>query len=250
MAIEATSVVWQVEETSRTYRTGDHPGQGEKGGGAWLDAVRETFPAGGGHLDLGCGAGRMTFALADRWRQEGWSIGADRDEDALREARARAEREGLNGARFIRMDVEKENYEAVLPGHVPDLITAHLCMGTEIIERAAGILPAGGVFAGVALHPDLWKEAGRASRFAMTKATMENLLHRFGLSPIFLRLEKEVVSFASAGEALEGYFQNGGAVARWQGDGRWETLQKYFSAGGRTVTSRARVQCIARKRPA
>ena len=141
MTIAATSAVWQVEETSRTYRTGDQPGQGNKGGEAWLAAVRETLPAGGGHLDLGCGAGRMTFALADRWGQAGWSIGADRDEDALHEARVRAEREGLPGARFIRMDVEKENYEPPLSGRAPDLVTAHLCMGAEIIERAASVLP-------------------------------------------------------------------------------------------------------------
>ncbi len=250
MTTAAARAVWRIKETSRPYRAGDSPGQHGKRGEAWLSAVRNALPAGGGHLDLGCGAGRMTFALAGHWGRGGWSVGADLDEDSLRTARARAEREGLTGARFIRLDVEKEDYTAPLSGRVPDLVTAHLCMGTKIIERAASVLPAGGVFAGVALHVDLWKETGRASRFAMSEAVLENLLHQYGLSPFFLRLEKEVLEFESVQEALEEYFQNGEAVPRWLDDSRWEAIRKYFSEGGRTVTSRAQVQCIARKRPA
>ncbi len=250
MTTAAARVAWQIDEISRPHQPGDSPGQGRNSGQAWLSAVRKALPNGGGHLDLGCGAGRMTFALADHWRAGGWSIGVDLNEEALREARERAEREGLSGARFIRLDVEKENYAASLSGRAPDLVTAHLCMGAEIIERAASVLPTGGIFAGVALHPDLWKETGRSSRFAMSAPDMENILHQFGLIPNFLRLEKEVIEFENAGDALEGYFRNGSAVPRWQEDDRWEAIQNYFSADGRTVTPCAQVQCIARKKAA
>lgn len=247
MSTAAIRADWQIEKTSRLYRPGDTPGQGGKRESGWFSGVRDAMPAGGGHLDLGCGAGRMTFELANRWGPGGWSIGADLDDEALRSSRAKAETEGLTGARFIRMDVEKEDYAAALSGRVPDLITAHLCMGAEIVERASSFLPAGGIFAGVALHTGLWKETGRASRFAMSEGDIENLLHRFGLSPTFLRSEIEIIEFEKPQDALEGFFRNGEAVPRWLDDGRWEAICKYFSEGGRTVTTHAQVQFIARK---
>lgn len=241
---------WQVDEIVRSYQPGETPGRTGACGEAWLSAIRAFFPIGGGHLDLGCGTGRMTFALSDLWRAGGWSIGADLNEESLRAARERARREGLAGTRFIRRDIEKEGYASFLSGRVPDLVTAHLCMGPEIVEHAAAVLPAGGAFAGVALHPDLWKETGRSSRFAMSAPDMETLLHRFGLQPIFLRREKEVIEFKTAEDALEMYLQNGRAVPAWLKDGRWDGIRQYFSAGGRTITPHAQVQCVARKKPA
>jgi len=192
----------------------------------------------------------MTFALADRWSPGGWSVGADRDEEALAQARERARQEGLAGARFIRWDVEREEFGPLLPGRPPDLITAHLCMSPEIAERAARALPTGGVFAFAALHPDLWREAGRASRFALDEDEAQALLLRHGLVPAFLRVEKEVLRFRDAREAIEGFFRNGEAVPRWRGDGRWDALLAHIRGGGRTVTARAQVQCVARKAPA
>ena len=73
-------------------------------------------------------------------------------------ARALAKKENLPGAQFFTLDVEKEDYVTILSDGPPDLVTAHLCMGLEIVRRAASVLPPGGMFACVALHKDLWRE--------------------------------------------------------------------------------------------
>jgi hypothetical protein len=189
----------------------------------------------------------MTFALSGLWSPGGWSIGADRDEGALRAARERAEKENLPGARFVRLDVENEDYARILPEGAPGLITAHLCMGADIAQRAAAALPPGGVFACVALHKDLYKETGQGSRFALSEAEIEKIFGRLGLSPVFLRVEKETLEFGSEEEILEGYLSDGASLSFWQREGRLEALRDFARGGGRTITVRAQAQCIARK---
>ncbi|MDA1000232.1 MAG: methyltransferase domain-containing protein [bacterium] len=239
----STSARAKWQSGARTIRPGDaaHGEMGEK----WLDAVKRHFSPGGGHLDLGCGEGRMTFALAERWAQGGWSIGLDRDEAALHAARARAE--NLPGAQFLLCDVEKEDYGPLLQGRIPDLITAHLCMGPEIVERAARALPPGGIFAFVALHPSLWSEAGATSRFSLDQDQVDALLAKFHLAPLFLRLEKDTLEFSSGEAALSTYFREDTRTPAGKETGRREAIRKYFLGGGKNLTVRAQAQCVARK---
>lgn len=238
---------WNTETRILPYRSGLGPGMHAGMGETWLAATLEALPAGGGHLDLGCGSGRMTFALKKRWSPGGWSAGADRDESSIAKARQRADEENLPGAEFHLLDVEKENYAAILAGRTPDLITAHLCMGLEIVERAAAALPPGGTFACVALHAALWSEAGFTSRFALSETGIEAMFKRFHLTPAFLRVEKRIVEFGSEREAIGEYFQNGETIPGWKNDGRWEAVRRYIAGGGRTLTAAAQLQCIARK---
>jgi SAM-dependent methyltransferase len=245
--MEAARRKWHIECAARAYRAGDVAALHGRMGDSWLSATRKVFPSGGGHLDLGCGAGRMTFALADLWSSGGWSVGADRNDEALAEAETRAREENLATARFVRLDVEKEDYAPLLRGMTPDLITAHLCMGHEIARRAAAALAPGGIFAFAALHPDLWKESGFTSRFALPERSVESILDRFDLSPLFLRVEKEILEFESPPDLLDGYFRNGETVPGWRSDGRWDALQEYVHRGGRTLTTRAQCQCVAQK---
>jgi SAM-dependent methyltransferase len=238
---------WNTETRTLPYRSGLGPGVHAGMGEKWLAATLDALPAGGGHLDLGCGSGRMTFALKERWSPGGWSAGADRDESSITNARKRADEENLPGAEFHLLDVEKENYATILAGRTPALITAHLCMGPEIVARAAAALPPGGTFACVALHAALWSEAGFTSRFALPETGIEAMLTRFSLIPAFLRVEIRIVEFGSEREAIEEYFQNGETVPGWKKDGRWESVRRYFAGGGRTLTTAAQLQCIARK---
>ena len=107
---------WQRQVRTRPYREGETFATGGGIAAAWLEAAREALPPGGGHLDLGCGEGRMTFALVSRWAGGGWSVGVDRDPAALAAARERARCENLSGARFVQMDVEREEYAPRLEG--------------------------------------------------------------------------------------------------------------------------------------
>ncbi len=238
---------WQRQVRTRPYREGETFATGGGIAAAWLEAAREALPPGGGHLDLGCGEGRMTFALASRWAGGGWSVGADRDPAALAAARERARCENLSGARFVQMDVEREEYAPRLEGGRPGLITAHLCMGAGIVERAARALPPGMVFAFCALHPEQWKESGRSSAFAMSEGEIERALAGNGLEPFLLRFEKDVIEFSAPSDALRGYFKNGEAAGKWRADGRWDGIRRYFEESGRSFTARAQVMGAARK---
>ncbi|MEV0225635.1 methyltransferase domain-containing protein [Streptomyces sp. NPDC050704] len=95
-------------------------------GHAWVDAqavldevlrpfehlLVEAVPAGpGGHvLDVGCGTGSTTLAVARRLGPAGRCVGVDIAEPMITAARARAEREGT-AASFVRADAEDHAFE-------------------------------------------------------------------------------------------------------------------------------------------
>jgi SAM-dependent methyltransferase len=189
----------------------------------------------------------MAWVLACRWFPSGWSLGVDREEAPLAEARRVGGRLGLQGARFLQGDVENEEYGSFLDGRAPDVVTAHLCMSPAIAQRAWRALPPGGVFSFVAFHPALWSEMGRKSRFALGEEATERLLASLGFSPLFRRVEQEVLHFREPREAADCFFQQGRAVPRWRENGRWDALLAYLEGGGTTLTVRAQIQCVARK---
>ena len=77
-------------------------------------------------LDLGCGWGRLTLALASRARHV---IGLDREPALIEDARRRAAAAGVDNVEFHEADVEREEYG----GWAPALITAHLCASAAIV---------------------------------------------------------------------------------------------------------------------
>ena len=69
--------------------------------------VDAAFPgAGKAVLDIGCGAGATTLAMARRLGRGGESLGVDVSEALLELAQSRAEREGLTGAHFALGDAQ------------------------------------------------------------------------------------------------------------------------------------------------
>ena len=247
MGVPPIPAVWQRETRVRTFSPEEDSGLHARMGGTWLEALRGVLPLGTGHLDVGCGRGRMAWTLACRWFAGGWSLGVDRDDASLAEARAQAAKMGLVDARFVRGDVEEEEYAAFLSGRPPGVVTAHLCMSPAIAERASRALSPGGVFAFVAFHPDLWKETGRASRFALEEEETDRLLASLGFTPLFQRVEQHVLRFREPREVTEKFFQGSRSIRRWREDGRWDALLAYLEGGGTTLTVRAQLQCVARK---
>ncbi|WP_328671093.1 class I SAM-dependent methyltransferase [Streptomyces sp. NBC_00328] len=95
-------------------------------GNAWVEAqdmvdalfaplerlLVETFPAaqGGRVLDVGCGTGGTTVAVARRLGPRGRCVGVDISEPMVAAARVRAEREGA-GASFVRADAQDHVFE-------------------------------------------------------------------------------------------------------------------------------------------
>jgi SAM-dependent methyltransferase len=189
-------------------------------------------------LDVGCGTGRLTLALAPAAK---WVVGLDRDGAAIAEARRRAEAAGLANAEFHDVDVERDPYTR----WQPDLVTAHLCASDAIVERAGAALPPGHCLAMVAFHVDQWKETGRVSRFAYDEARMRSVLQRHGFTVEALEVDREVRQFGSVEEGLAAAV---GLEDRWKADGRWFRYIAFLESGGRTLT-RSHLIVKARRGP-
>jgi SAM-dependent methyltransferase len=74
-----------------------------------VDAVSDAAP-GGRVLDVGCGTGSTTLAVARRLAAPGRSVGIDLSEPMIAAARARADREG-SPASFIRANAQTHAFE-------------------------------------------------------------------------------------------------------------------------------------------
>jgi SAM-dependent methyltransferase len=187
-------------------------------------------------LDVGCGAGRLSLALAPAAE---WVVGLDRETPLIQEARQRAAAAHLTNLEFHEADVEAASYE----GWRPDLITAHLCASDAIIERAARALAPGACLAMVSFHVEQWKETGKVSRFAYDETRMRAALESRGFAVEALEVERDVRRFDSVEEGLAAAV---GLEDRWRADGRWFRYIAFLESGGRTLT-RSHLLVKARK---
>ena len=104
-------------------------------------------------LDLGCGAGDVTFAAAGLAGPEGLVVGVDRSAEALARARLRAGQRGLAQVRFT-----EGNLNDPVPGGPFDAIVERLVLWTvpdpaALLRRQATVLRPGGLV--VAIEEDL-----------------------------------------------------------------------------------------------
>lgn len=195
-------------------------------------------------LDLGCGSGRLAFALSPH---AGRVMGLDRDEGAIRRAEARAEAEGLANVRFAVADVEEVEYDDPRWGG-PYVLTAHLCMSDAMIARAGRALAPGSPFAFVCFHRNQWKESGHPSRFSYTEEGIAARLAEAGFRIERGRVEEEVLVFPSPEEAERALFQRDALPKGWPLEsGRGEGLLAYLHRGGREVTRKSHLLVLARK---
>jgi SAM-dependent methyltransferase len=188
-------------------------------------------------LDVGCGAGRLTFLIAPRCRRV---IGMDRDTAAVAHARQLAAAQRLANVEFAVADAEAVEYDAF----GPQLIVAHLCMSDAIVVRAARALAPGECLAFVAFHVDQWRETGRVSRFAYDEARLAAVLRESGFVPEHVEVEREVTRF---GTVQEGLAAAAGLEETWRADGRWQRYVEFLERGGRTLT-RSHLIVKARRR--
>jgi SAM-dependent methyltransferase len=74
--------------------------------------VERGFPGAGGHvLDIGCGAGATTLAMARRLGPAGRCLGVDISAPLVTAARARTVAEGLTSAAFVQADAQTHAFE-------------------------------------------------------------------------------------------------------------------------------------------
>ena len=96
-------------------------------------------------LDLGCGAGDVTFVVADVVGPDGSVVGVDRSPDALARARLRAGQRGLTQVQFVEGDIHDP-----APGGPFDAIVERLTLWAvpdpaAMLRRQATVLRPGGL---------------------------------------------------------------------------------------------------------
>jgi SAM-dependent methyltransferase len=194
-------------------------------------------------LDVGCGAGRLTLAVAPLAAEV---IGLDRDGAALMLGQQRTTVANIANVRFLEVDVEDLPYSALLGADSIGMVVANLCMSQAIMARAHAVLPRGGCLIFAALHSAQWQETGRASRFAYDAHELRQFLDWHGWQCEAMEIDREVLHLQQVAD-LEQYFIMNPLRQRWQQDGRWERLVRYITQGGDRLTVRSNVLVKARK---
>jgi ubiquinone/menaquinone biosynthesis C-methylase UbiE len=194
-------------------------------------------------LDVGCGSGHLTLAIAPLVAEV---IGLDRDNAALMLGRQRTAVANIANVRFLEADVEDLPYSSLIGADSIGMMVANLCMSQAIIVRAYAILPVGGCLIFAALHIAQWQETGRASRFAYDAHELRQFLEMHGWRCEAMEIDREVLHVQRVAD-LEQYFIMSPLRQRWQQDGRWEHLVRYIAQGGDRLTIRNHVLVKARK---
>ena len=234
-------VEWNHHRIERPYRAGEGGETDHAGPSATLlRLIREEPLHDRTILDVGCGGGRLTFALA---KEVGRIIGIDRSNEAIERARQRAAALRLDHVTFHCLDAEVINYRDLGP---INLVVANLCMSDEVLRRAAAVLSPGNVIAFAAFHLDQWKESGKISQYAYGEGQVEAVLSEAGFKPVYLGVEREVLSLTTPDEGLT-YLEGSGLSGKWKADGRRQGFVTYLQGGGRELTIRARVIVKARR---
>ena len=96
-------------------------------------------------LDLGCGAGDVTFVAADLVGSDGRVVGVDRSPEALGRARLRAEQRGLAQVLFVEGDVHEPAPGGPFDAIVGRLVLMHVPDPVAVLRRQATVLRAGGL---------------------------------------------------------------------------------------------------------
>src|SRR3990172_5352570 len=149
----ALMVEWNHHRIERPYRAGEG-GEADHAGlsATLLRLIREEPMHDRTILDVGCGSGRLTFALA---KEVGRIIGIDRSNEAIERARQRAAALRLDHVTFHCLDAEAISYRDL--GSI-SFIVANLCMSDGILRRAAAAPSPGPLLALARLHPHPFKE--------------------------------------------------------------------------------------------
>jgi len=206
-----------------------------------LQLIRQEASSQRRVIEVGCGSGRLTFAIAPLFQE---IIALDWSESALAEAQIATARHGMATIRFQLADAEQADYQAMAGGPI-HLVVAHLCMSNAIIAQAAR-LDSETILAFAAFHTDQWRETGIISRFAYSKAAMEEALDSAGFYPCYLGLEKEIFHFPSP-DVAAAYVERTSLQTKWRSSPRWSGFLKYVQEGGHSLTVRARVVVKARR---
>jgi SAM-dependent methyltransferase len=176
-------------------------------------------------LDVGCGSGRLTFALSPYARKV---VGIDISDSEIEKAKSIMRAKGVDNVEFHVADAEVIEYRGFLGTRV-DVVSSNLCMSAEIIKRASRALDVGSPFVFACFHEDQFKELG-GSKFSFGKNTVSRLLEASGFMVEYLEIEKKTMELPEK-EIVEREYWSFPWARR-----RWNKLMRYLDEGGRRLT--------------
>lgn len=98
-------------------------------------------------LDLGSGAGDMSFLVADVVGEDGEVVGLERAPAAIAEARARGERQGRANVRFVQGDILDRHDASTFDALVCRLVLMYVPDPSAVLRIQAGAVRPGGIVA-------------------------------------------------------------------------------------------------------
>jgi 2-polyprenyl-3-methyl-5-hydroxy-6-metoxy-1,4-benzoquinol methylase len=109
--------------------------------------VRAGIGAGMRVLDVGCGAGDVSFLLARIVGPSGAVVGVDRSEEAVAMATARAQAMGLTQVSFSQGDIEDISLDQPVDAAVGRFVLMYSAEPSKTLRRVAANVRAGGIVA-------------------------------------------------------------------------------------------------------
>jgi 2-polyprenyl-3-methyl-5-hydroxy-6-metoxy-1,4-benzoquinol methylase len=140
--------------------------------------VRAGIGAGMRVLDVGCGAGDVSFLLARMVGPSGAVIGVDRSEDAVAMANGRAQAMGLDQVSFSQGDIEDISLDRQVDAAVGRFVLMYSADPSVSVRRIAANVRAGGIVAFQEMNVAEAKSFPPVSLFEQSMRWIIETLHR------------------------------------------------------------------------
>lgn len=134
-------------------------------------------------LDLGCGAGDVTFVAAGLVGPGGFVVGVDRSPDALARARLRAGLRGLAQVRFTEGDLHDPAPGGPFDAIVGRLVLMYVPDPAAVLRRQATVLRAGGLVAPIEFDLLTARSLPATSLVSQAHAWLAEAFARGGIQP-------------------------------------------------------------------
>jgi SAM-dependent methyltransferase len=139
-------------------------------------------------LDLGCGAGDVTFVAADLVGPDGFVVGVDRSPDALAQARLRAGQRGLTQVQFVEGDINDPALGGPFDAMVERLALWLVPDPATVLRRQATVLRPGGLVVLVEADFSMMRSLPESPEFTQRTGWVIEALARAGIVGLGPRL--------------------------------------------------------------
>ncbi len=139
-------------------------------------------------LDLGCGAGDVTFVAANLVGPDGSVVGVDRSPEALARARLPAEQRGLAQVQFVEGDIHDPTPGGPFDAIVERLVLMWVPDPAAVLRRQATVLRPGGLVVPIEADLSVIRSLPETAFMTQVKSWLVEAFAKAGLSMLGPRL--------------------------------------------------------------